>query len=209
MSREEGTERGADDLPRRLVNAWRGDEAALNELVRQHIAEVRRYVRANLGPRLRHKNPTDDVIQDAMIRLLKTGPWFTVSDQRAFVGILCRLCLRAILDKVDYFGSMRRDWNREAKPRSNESFDVDRFQARAAKTPSQELIAKEDEDTLAFILAQLPPQDEEIIRLECLEGMKPADVAVRLGVSQAAARMRRLRALQRLADVYQAMYRGR
>ena len=47
-----------------------------------------------------------------------------------------------------------------------------------------------------------PVADQQVLRLILVEGCKPADLAVRLGISPDAARTRKLRAQRRLMDVF-------
>ena len=51
-------------------------------------------------------------------------------------------------------------------------------------------------------LDRLPVADQQVLRLILVEGCKPADLAVRLGISAEAARTRKLRAQRRLMDVF-------
>jgi RNA polymerase sigma-70 factor, ECF subfamily len=53
-------------------------------------------------------------------------------------------------------------------------------------------------------LGKLPATDREILSMRHLEQMETAEIAASLAISQGAARVRHLRALQRLRDLLEA-----
>jgi RNA polymerase sigma-70 factor (ECF subfamily) len=67
--------------------------------------------------------------------------------------------------------------------------------------PSAGLRRHEQRDRVRAALARLPDRDREVLVLRCLEDLSTAEAAAVLGVSEGAARVRLLRAMQRLRDL--------
>ena len=61
---------------------------------------------------------------------------------------------------------------------------------------------------MAGALAELGPADREVLLLTLVEGLKPGQIASRIGVSADVARTRKSRALKRILDVMAARSRN-
>jgi RNA polymerase sigma factor (sigma-70 family) len=65
-------------------------------------------------------------------------------------------------------------------------------------SPSRRLIREEQSERVPAALAELGPQDREVLVMRLLEQMETAEVAALLGISEGAVRNRQYRALIRL-----------
>ena len=65
-------------------------------------------------------------------------------------------------------------------------------------SPSRRLSRQEQREQVHAALAELAPQDREILVMRHLEQMETAEIAAALGISEGAVRNRQFRALMRL-----------
>ena len=83
---------------------------------------------------------------------------------------------------------------------------LDAMPERAYGNPSRDalhtLISEEQKARVVRALMELSPMSRECLRLSFYEGLKPAEVAARLGEPGPRVRKRRSRALQRLREVF-------
>jgi DNA-directed RNA polymerase specialized sigma24 family protein len=61
---------------------------------------------------------------------------------------------------------------------------------------------------MAAALAELGPADREVLLLTLVEGLKPGQIATRIGVTADVARTRKSRALKRIMDVLSSRSRN-
>lgn len=78
---------------------------------------------------------------------------------------------------------------------SQESAHPEAWEALAATLNSDTMVAFPDHLDLASLLAKLPPEHKEIIQLKFSDGLAHSEIATRLGISRANARVRLCRAL--------------
>jgi RNA polymerase sigma-70 factor (ECF subfamily) len=69
------------------------------------------------------------------------------------------------------------------------------------KTPSSYVAGKELYGEVARLMKELPDDDQELLRLRFIEQFSAKDVAVSLGITEQAVRMRQLRALRQLREL--------
>jgi RNA polymerase sigma-70 factor, ECF subfamily len=179
-----------------------GDATAREELLVRHRARLRRMVAIRLDRRLSARVDPSDVVQEALAnaaghldeylrdRPLPFYPWL-----RQFAWErLCKLHRRHIHAK-------RRSINREEPdmPLPNESVRQLAHRLLAGGTsPSRRLTRQEQRAQVHAALAELAPQDREILVMRHLEQMETAEIAAAMGISEGAVRNRQFRALMRL-----------
>lgn len=168
------------------------DDAALVARVRAGDPDAEAELARRFGPRMRalclartrRPDLASDLAQDAMIALLlelRRGGLRDSGALPAFAAGIARNIVRS-----EHQSSTRHDV---------QSLDMDVVQASAEAAD----VRRMDVDRA---LARLPVADQQVLRLILVEGCKPADLAVRLGISPDAARTRKLRAQRRLMDVF-------
>jgi RNA polymerase sigma-70 factor, ECF subfamily len=190
------------DTEELLERSVRGDPTARQELLVCHRARLRRMVAVHLDRRLSARVDPSDVVQEALAnaarhldeylrdRPLPFYPWL-----RQFAWErLCKLHRHHIHAK-------RRSINREEPdmPLPNESVRQLAHRLLAGGTsPSRRLSRQEQREQVHAALAELAPQDREILVMRHLEQMETAEIAAALGISEGAVRNRQFRALMRL-----------
>jgi RNA polymerase sigma-70 factor (ECF subfamily) len=145
---------------------------------KSHEAELRGFLIRRAGD----EHLADDLLQEVFLKAVRQGLGFCdVVDSRAW---LFRVARNAMIDHA-----------RLAKP----------------QVPLPEDLAQEDEvelapvdrlsECLCRVLAEIPPDDAEILRRCDLEGMKQKDFAESAGLTLSAAKSRLLRARARMREV--------
>jgi RNA polymerase sigma-70 factor (ECF subfamily) len=191
-----------------LLHRWHaGDEAALHELLEQHLPWIRIHVRQRLGPALRAKEETSDLVQDALIEFLRYGPRFEVANEAHLRFLLGRVAENVLRDRHDYFTRLRRKAARE-EPLGDDSVLVLDGSAREATQPDAALEKKQWQAWVRLALELMEPEERAILVMREWEELEFAEIGSRLSIAPDAARMRFQRALPRLADKIRQLQRG-
>ena len=184
-----------------LASAASGDLAARERLLHRHRDRLRRMVSCRLDPRIAPRIDPSDVVQDVLLeanrrlgiyirtRPLPFYPWLRqiAVDQ---IGMTHRRHLRAA----------RRSVKRE-EPAGLPDASAYELAGRLMDTsagPSARLRREEQRNHLRAALDRLPERDREILALRYLEQLNTAEVGAVLSITEAAVKMRLLRAIERL-----------
>ncbi len=173
-----------------IVKAKQGDREGLDALVR--ASEV--WLRESLGPtleRLRQRGiDTDDVLHETIAQASCSIARFEWQGEGSFgrwlSGIARNLLLKAL--RRDRRGP-RLEVLREVPPAPGPS-------------PSRALRRVERRDRFESALANLPPDQREVIVLARIDGLASAEIAGRMGRSPAAVRQLLVRALRALRKAF-------
>lgn len=197
----------ADDIRTTLTlvrKAKTGEGAALNLLFDRYIPRVLRIVRMRLGPGLRGRMESMDVVQEVMIRAIKAFDQFEAKDEAAFLHWISKLVQNEIRDLADYHKAGKRNVGKEVASRDESTGPrsvLSQIPADSLYKPSFQLRLKEDVLQLEAALDQLPEKQREVIIMRQYEGMSFKDIGEKIGCSEDAARMQFARAMDRLTDL--------
>jgi RNA polymerase sigma-70 factor (ECF subfamily) len=188
-----------------LLARWHsGDETALGELLARELPWLQQQVRRRMGDALRARTDVDDVVQRAMIDVLRHGPRFLVEDREHYRALLLRIVENALRKELRDARRQKRDARREEPLPSGTVLVLDTRVTR----PSAAAERSERRAWLQLALELLPPADREILLLRQWEGLSFGAAAERLGIREDAARMRFERALARLARAVERLRSG-
>jgi RNA polymerase sigma factor (sigma-70 family) len=177
----------ADSTVHVLERAQHGDELAVKILIERALPPVRRWARGRLPHYARSGADTEDVVQDAFLRTLRGIKRF----QYRTVGGLQAYLRRAVINRI-------RDLIRGSKRRGTE-VGVDSEPPDWMPSPLEAAIMRERLDGFLEALRKLRPADRQVIVWRIELGYSVAEIATKLGKSQAAAGMTVSRAMTRLA----------
>ncbi len=171
------------DLQGWIEAAQRGDEDAVRRILERFGPQVRRHVGRKMGPALRVRADSEDVLQSAMVAALANLATFEYRGEAAFVGWLSTIAAQQVHQLARHHGAQKRALDREQRLSQAPGLPTDR-------TTATQAAARKDENTrLHQAVAMLPPDEREVIRLRSFEGLAFGEVAERLGLDdQAAAR---------------------
>jgi len=181
-----------------LDRLHRGDKEALGALVARDLPWVRAQVESQLGPELRKHLTAEDIVQETMVQVLRDGPKFTISDQAHFRALIVQMITNVLRMKHRFLHQKRRDVKKELpSPSSSTILNLDASQTR----PSQAAIRSETQAWMQLCIDLLEAKDRDVILLRQWDELSFVEIGEKLGIDQAAARMRFERALARLAKL--------
>lgn len=183
-----------------VIQAQKGDKAALNNLFERYYERILFVVRLRLGYQLRQHLESGDILQEALKRGLMGFSEFRMTQEGAFMHWLSKLVENSIRDKADYFAAKKRsvlDQVPLEDQGTGESLALGERLPGPDLTPSTLLVQGEEMKRLERALAELKVEHREIILQRDLEGLPFHDIGANLGKSEDAARMeyRRAKAL--------------
>jgi RNA polymerase sigma-70 factor (ECF subfamily) len=194
------------DTLRLIERARDGEADALNEIFARHRGRLRRMVEARLDWRLQARVDASDVVQEAYLEAAARLEEF-LRDPRLPLFLWLRLVVGERLSKLHrrHLGARMRDAGREV------SLYRRALPAASSAALAAQLLGKLTSPTRAAVRAErilrlqeainaLDAIDREVLALRHFEELTRAETAAALGISEAAAAKRYLRALKRLKD---------
>lgn len=179
----------ADDLDA-LARAARGDGAALEELLVRHLPQLHAFVHARLGPALRQRESSLDVVQSVCRELLAApgAPSFATQDR--FRAWLFTAALNKLRERHRRTHAGKRDVDREQ--------DAGMTTLAHLLTPSQDAIGRETAVAVQAALDELSEEHREVITLARLVHLPHAVIAEVMERSELATRQLLARAMVQL-----------
>jgi RNA polymerase sigma-70 factor (ECF subfamily) len=197
----------ADRTDRLLAAAKAGEAGAVDDLLGEFRDPLRRAVDLRLDPVLARRVDASDIVQDVLIEAtLRLNDYLKKPDM-SFPLWLRHLAQDRIIDTHRRHRlAQRRSLDKE-EPIHGPAWADDSSASLVAhlidpeRTPSTEAVRVELQRKLAAAIDGLPEDDREIILMRHTEQLTNQEVAGVLGLTEAAASMRYLRALRRLRAV--------
>jgi RNA polymerase sigma-70 factor (ECF subfamily) len=193
------------DTEQLLDAARRGDVQARGRLLERHRPRLRRMVAVRLDRRVAARVDPSDVVQEALANAAQSLDAYLREPPLPFYPWLRRLAWLRLADAHRrHLRAGRRSVAREEPPAlADESVRelADRLLA-PGTGPSAALSQRERAARVRAALDRLAERDREILVLRYLEDLSTAETAAVLGCSEGAAKVRLLRALRRLRDLF-------
>lgn len=192
---------------RLLDNARAGEAGAVDKLLGEFREPLRRVIDLRLDPAVARRVDASDIVQDVLIEANQRLTDYLKSPVMPFHLWLRHLAQDRIIDAHRRHRlAQRRSVDREqpiARPAWAEESDASLIAQLIdhERTPTAEAIRHELQQRLAAAVEQLADDDRDIIQMRHHESLSNQDVAGVLGLTEAAASMRYLRALRRLRTV--------
>jgi RNA polymerase sigma-70 factor (ECF subfamily) len=194
---------GADNTGELLEQARSGDAAALEELFARHREQIRRAVALRLDRRLAGRVDVSDVIQETYLEAARRLPEYLSRSDMPFALWLRWLARERVLSlHRQHLFADKRALGREVQPLPVDSSA--QFAAGllgAGPSPSRAVAAIELAERLRLALEQLDDDERELLVGRHFELLSNRELAQLLGISEAAANKRYIRALERLRGV--------
>lgn len=197
-----------------LERAIGGSKEALDELLGAYRGRLRRMISLRLDRCLQARVDASDVIQEAMLEAYQRFPEYAMARPSSFflwLRFLTRQRLVTLYRR--HAGTRGRDPRREVSlGRAAAPLATSESLAAAllatSTSPSQAAMRAEAESQVQEALNHLEALDREVVALRHFEHLSNSEVAEELGISEAAASKRYLRAVQHLHDVLLLLRRG-
>lgn len=191
-----------------LLERWHGgDEAALGEILRRDLPWIRKRVLDRCGDALRARVEDDDLVQEALLEVLRYGPRFLMGDREQFRGLMVRIIENVIRGQHDFHNALRREIAREKPLPSGTMLRLDGA-AVSVTRPSEAAHRQEREAWVRLALELVDREDREILLLRQWKELSYTEIGEQLGIGESAARMRFTRALPRLAKKVEQLRSG-
>jgi len=194
-----------EETERLVEAARRGDSQAAEQLLRTHREPLRRLIATRLDPVLARRLDASDIVQDVLLEANQRLIAYLQKPDMPFHLWLRHLAQDRIIDvHRRHRLAQRRSMDREESLQAAGWMDDPSATDWAAqlvdteRTPASEAIRRELLHRVTAALWQLPEADREILLLRHQEQLSNQEAATILGLSEAAASMRYLRALRRL-----------
>jgi RNA polymerase sigma-70 factor (ECF subfamily) len=172
-----------------IERARQGDGAALDRLVARHLTPLRRWARGRLPAWARDVADTDDIVQDTLLRTVKSLDGFEARRPGALLAYLREAVLNRVRDEI------------RRTRRLPEDVTLDEREPDAGRSPLEEAIGAEAIGRYQRALDALEPGDREVIIGRVEMGYTYEELAEALGKPSAdAARKAAKRALVRLIE---------
>jgi RNA polymerase sigma-70 factor, ECF subfamily len=198
----------SDSESTRLMDRLRaGDPAAVGDLFGRHRERLRRMVDMRLDRRLQGRIDASDVIQEAHLEVAERLADY-LADPKLPPFLWLRLVVGERMAKLHrtHLGAQMRDAGREV------SLFREALPAASSAALAAHLLGKHTSPTQAAVRAErllrlqeaintLEPIDREILSLRHFEELTRAEAAQALGIEEAAAAKRYVRAMKRLKDL--------
>ena len=199
-------DRSPSGIARSIRLAREGQEKSLSELLDAHRNYLRLLAASCLYREMRGKADPSDVVQETLLKVHTSFHQFRGTTESEWMAWLRTILVNNLTDFQKGFQRHRRSVARE---RSLES-DVDRSSAMlrnmipgAGPSPSQEAQRRESAALVADALAELEPEDSEVVILRSLHELDWNAIGEKTGRSPDAARMLWARAMQRVGGLLQ------
>jgi RNA polymerase sigma-70 factor (ECF subfamily) len=178
-----------------LSRARAGETEALGELCALYRNYLRMVVRTGLGPRLRERVELSDVVQEALVEVVRQFPQFTGQNEAALVGWLRRLVGQKLADLGRYHSRAKRAGEATALPldappagggfrTGEESGRLLDILALSQTSPSQAVSKREQLVLLADAFAGLPESEADVLWLYFAENLSFEAIGQRLDLSR-------------------------
>lgn len=187
-----------------LDQARRGEPGAVDRLLDRHRSPLRRMIGLRLDPALAGRLDASDVVQEVLLEASRRLAGYLKNPAMPFPLWLRHLARDHIIDAHrKHRKAQRRSLDRE-QPIVPAAF-ADRSSIELAAqffdqepTPAAAVLRRELERRLVDAVAGLEEDDREVIVMRHFEQLSNQEAAAELGLTEAAASMRYLRALRRL-----------
>jgi len=189
-----------------LSRAGDGDPAARDELLKRHRARLRQLVSLRLDRRLAARVDPSDVVQETLAEAARKLATYMRQRPVPFYPWLRQLALERMTRLYrEHVRTGKRTVLREAGPLASLPDDsaldlIDRLR-RSGSSVGSRLRHEELRSRLHAALARLSSADREILLLRHVEQLDTVEAAAVLGIGESAAKMRHLRAVDRLRSI--------
>ena len=188
-----------DATVRILARYKDGDAGAINALYDRYFDRIHAVVRLRMGPRLRAKAESVDIVQEAFLASLRGLDNFQYRGEGDFLHWLSKITENRIRDEADYFRAQKRDVARErplhaGRPSRDSVFGPVNELARHT-TPATQVARAEEIQRLEEAMDALPAPQREALLLVRYEGLSLQAAGEKLDKTPDAVRMLMARAI--------------
>lgn len=187
-----------------IAAARRGDALALDRLWQLFREYLRLLARTGIDASLRVKADPSDLVQETFLRATQHFPGFRGETEAELAAWLRQILAQSLTDLVRRYRTASRQVERERSISEFVEGSSLSLAAMIGREASPSGLIPRDRDAgvlLAEALAELNPDDREVITLRNLEQLEWQQIAAKMGRTADAVRMLWMRALRRLRPI--------
>jgi RNA polymerase sigma-70 factor (ECF subfamily) len=178
------------------------DAEAMGKFIESRRPQLLAYIRNNLGTALGQKVEADDVLQEVTIEALRRAGELAGTDRDPF-GWLCQIAEYRLIDiHRKFFTAQKRAAGREvgldAPGNDTRQTPLINMLVASITSPSAAFSRDQKEFQLQQVLATLPEESRDALRLRYVDGLPTKEIAERLGKTDGAVRVLLTRSLNKL-----------
>ena len=192
-----------DQQVSRLVDQLsRGDSHAVPSLLERYLDDLRAYIDRHTGSALQGKETPADLVQSVCREVLEgvQRGAFEYRGEAQFRQWLYQAALHKIQGKARYHDAQKREQGR-SQPFDGSLDSQGELPFGVSRTPSRSAMDHEEQARFRAAMAQLLPEQRQLVEWAHFDGLPHKEIAARLGTSEANSRMLLSRALARLASI--------
>lgn len=185
--------KGRDEASALFERARQGSDQAINAVFERYGGRLHALIRLRLGPQLRRRLESRDILQATMLKAFQGIERFAGSGSGSLMAWLGAIAHAEICDQADFHGRQKRDVARDTA--------VDERAvglAAQVRTEVSRIQLAADSERLERAIESLGEARREVILLRSFEELSFPEVGERLGKSPDACRMLYARALTAL-----------
>lgn len=167
-----------------IARARTGDPVAYDQLFARAAQRLQLYLRARMGPGVREKEETLDLLQETYLAALCAFPGFADRGDGAFVRWLCRIAENCIRGRVDYHQAEKRAPAAEIERLSQIRERI----AAGTLGPATRVERRDQRRVLREAMEALPQDEREALLMRHFQDLNIETIADRLGISPTSAR---------------------
>jgi RNA polymerase sigma-70 factor (ECF subfamily) len=192
-----------DETIQLLGGAKQGDVKAVDRLMDRHRTSLHKMIECRLNQGVARRVDASDIVQDALLTASRRLGEYLAKPEIPFHAWLRQLARDRLADVYRRELADKRDVGREQRTSPNERSSLDPLaQAPDAQlTPAAMLLRKEFAERFHHAVEQLDEGSKEVVLMRHAEQLTNSQVAELLGLTEAAAGMRYLRALRQLKSL--------
>ncbi len=183
------------DEPSRSKGIWPEVEPA--DLIETCRAYLLMAANKAVGSELRAKVAPSDLVQDTIIAAVQNFEQFNGTSERELLAWLTKILSYRVVDAARKFRRQKADVAREISI-DDEAREIELSISGHDGTPSELVMAEEEERRLMAAMKDLSPEDAELVRLRNWEQLSFEEIGQRLGLSESGVRKRWAQAVKEL-----------
>lgn len=185
-----------------LLTALRkGEDSALDRLIRLHAPYLRKIIQARIHPELKARVDLSDVEQETRLVIMRRINEFVTQRPSSFRVWLRSRAIEQLADEYRrHIAAEKRSVPREQQQQQTDQSSMVIAQALVHESHSERLYRQEIAERLRELIEELPKIDQEILTLRHAEGLSNSEAAEALNIPIETTRKRYGRALRRLVE---------
>lgn len=183
-----------------------GNMAALGKLLEEHRPRLVAMVRRRMDPRLAQRLDAEEVVSEAFFVARRRHAEFQANSSLSPYAWLYRIVLDCLIDEWRKHTRDKRNLNRDEPMPTVSSAQLAQSLVHSGTSPSHALARQEMAERMRKTLDLLSQRDREILSMRHYDLLTHREAAEILEITESAATVRYVRALERLRKLWEQLY---